>query len=410
MVLSDKILMLRKQKGWSQEELAERLGVSRQSVSKWESGASLPDLNRILDLSRLFAVTTDFLLKDEEPAEDDAPEEDPEDGEAGQEQERKREQEQEPEQKPERERTCEPEQKPEREQKQEQKPGPEGEQKRESEGQPEPEFHTFEGEWIPPEEEPQYAQYDKEYRRVTFGETMDYLEQSGEYGRQLGKGVMLCIFSPGLLMGPVGISMLPFIPGFFTEDVAGVVGCVMLLLMVAWAVSVFINGDLKIRQYKYFTKGHYILESGVEQAVSEEKEAFEDSYRRSITIGIVLCVVSVTPLLLTSVLVDAEGLVILSLLPMFLMVGVGVNLIVAACTIREAQDRILKRGMTEEEARRRALKKKKKDGLKKYEDFYWIMVVVVYFACSFSTMKWWGTWLIFVAAAAVWEFLEASQK
>lgn len=69
MTLSEKILMLRKQRGWSQEELAERLGVSRQSVSKWESGNSLPDLNRILDLSRLFEVTTDFLLKDEEPGE-----------------------------------------------------------------------------------------------------------------------------------------------------------------------------------------------------------------------------------------------------------------------------------------------------------------------------------------------------
>ena len=57
MSLSEKILMLRKQKGWSQEELAEQLGVSRQSVSKWESGTSLPDLNRILDLSRLFSVS-----------------------------------------------------------------------------------------------------------------------------------------------------------------------------------------------------------------------------------------------------------------------------------------------------------------------------------------------------------------
>ena len=66
MILSEKIYMLRKKKGWSQEELAERLGVSRQSVSKWESGASLPDLNRVLELSRIFQVTTDFLLKDEE--------------------------------------------------------------------------------------------------------------------------------------------------------------------------------------------------------------------------------------------------------------------------------------------------------------------------------------------------------
>lgn len=65
MDLSEKIMQLRKQKGWSQEELAERLDISRQSISKWESGASIPELDKILKLSNLFGVTTDYLLKDE---------------------------------------------------------------------------------------------------------------------------------------------------------------------------------------------------------------------------------------------------------------------------------------------------------------------------------------------------------
>lgn len=65
MILADKIMNLRKQQGMSQEELAHQLGISRQSVSKWESGASIPDLDKILKLSDLFGVTTDYLLKDE---------------------------------------------------------------------------------------------------------------------------------------------------------------------------------------------------------------------------------------------------------------------------------------------------------------------------------------------------------
>lgn len=65
MILSEKICVLRKRRGWSQEELAEKLSVSRQSVSKWESGASIPDIDRIILLSRLFEVSTDYLLKDE---------------------------------------------------------------------------------------------------------------------------------------------------------------------------------------------------------------------------------------------------------------------------------------------------------------------------------------------------------
>lgn len=65
MILADKIINLRKKAGWSQEELAEKLGVSRQSVSKWEGAQSVPDMDRIIRLSSVFGVSTDYLLKDE---------------------------------------------------------------------------------------------------------------------------------------------------------------------------------------------------------------------------------------------------------------------------------------------------------------------------------------------------------
>ena len=65
MKLAEKIMTLRKQRGWSQEELAQQLSVSRQSVSKWESGASVPDLDKILKMSEIFGVSTDTLLKEE---------------------------------------------------------------------------------------------------------------------------------------------------------------------------------------------------------------------------------------------------------------------------------------------------------------------------------------------------------
>ena len=65
MILADKIMALRKKAGWSQEDLAAQLNVSRQSVSKWESAQSIPDMDKVVQMSRLFGVTTDFLLKDE---------------------------------------------------------------------------------------------------------------------------------------------------------------------------------------------------------------------------------------------------------------------------------------------------------------------------------------------------------
>lgn len=70
MILADKISNLRKQKGWSQEELAYQVGVSRQAVSKWESAQSIPEIEKILLMSQIFEVTTDFLIKEEYEVED----------------------------------------------------------------------------------------------------------------------------------------------------------------------------------------------------------------------------------------------------------------------------------------------------------------------------------------------------
>ena len=73
MKLSEKIVRLRKSKGWSQEDLAEQLNVSRQAISRWEGGTAQPDAGNVLQLSNLFGVTTDYLLKDDYESDDDLP-------------------------------------------------------------------------------------------------------------------------------------------------------------------------------------------------------------------------------------------------------------------------------------------------------------------------------------------------
>lgn len=66
MNLAEKIQSLRKEKQLSQEELAEKLDISRQSVSKWESGIAMPEIDKLIMLSEIFEVTTDYLLKSDE--------------------------------------------------------------------------------------------------------------------------------------------------------------------------------------------------------------------------------------------------------------------------------------------------------------------------------------------------------
>ena len=71
MTIADRIQSLRKSKGMSQEELADRIGVSRQAVSKWESEQATPDLEKVVIMSEIFEVTTDYLLKGIEPVKAD---------------------------------------------------------------------------------------------------------------------------------------------------------------------------------------------------------------------------------------------------------------------------------------------------------------------------------------------------
>ena len=73
MNVSEKIRTLRKLKGMSQEELAEQVNISRQAVSRWEIGIALPDADNIVQLSKLFGVTTDYLLIDSYKSDEDSP-------------------------------------------------------------------------------------------------------------------------------------------------------------------------------------------------------------------------------------------------------------------------------------------------------------------------------------------------
>ncbi|MBO4689111.1 MAG: helix-turn-helix transcriptional regulator [Clostridiales bacterium] len=70
MTIADRILSLRKAKGMSQEQLADAIGVSRQAVSKWESEQATPDIDKVVIMSELFGVTTDYILKGIEPLPD----------------------------------------------------------------------------------------------------------------------------------------------------------------------------------------------------------------------------------------------------------------------------------------------------------------------------------------------------
>ena len=68
MIFSEKLQILRKNKGYTQEALADKLGVSRQAVAKWESGQIYPDISNLIQISNLMSVSVDYLVKDQDCA------------------------------------------------------------------------------------------------------------------------------------------------------------------------------------------------------------------------------------------------------------------------------------------------------------------------------------------------------
>ena len=73
MTFGEKLQKLRKAKGWTQEDLAAQISISRQALSKWEQGAVIPDTENVLQISKIFGVSTDYLLNDDYESDADIP-------------------------------------------------------------------------------------------------------------------------------------------------------------------------------------------------------------------------------------------------------------------------------------------------------------------------------------------------
>lgn len=212
MIFAEKLIQLRKKAGWSQEELAEQMNVSRQSVSKWEGAQSVPDLEKMIRLSRLFGVTTDYLLKDE----------------------------------------------------------------------------------IEEEGAPAVSEEASSRRYVSLQEANAFLNAKTITSRTIAYGVFLCILSPICLLilgvlsesGKYGLS----------ENVAGGIGMIILLAIVAIAVAIFIHSGSKTSSFQYLEKEVFETEYGVTGMVKERREAFRDTYTRNNIIGACLCVLAIIPL------------------------------------------------------------------------------------------------------------------
>ena len=312
MNLSERITEQRRIRGWSQEELAYRLGVSRQAVSKWESSQSTPDLERIIQMSELFGVTTDWLLKGEII-----------------------------------------------------------------------ESYSY-------EEDPKQ----QNIRIVTREEAMDFLNQRSLKAQKIAFATMLCIVSPAPLIILAAMAEQG-IPGL-SDNTAALIGLIALFGMIAYAVYLFMISGAKEEPYRFLKTEPYELEAGAAERIMERKSRYMVTYHQGISTGVVLCILSVVPLL-ASVLLERDVMVVGSVGLLLVIVASGVRKIICVSMIRSGFSVLLQ----DEEYSVSARKENQKNDM--ISSTYWSIVTAGYLLWSFLSHDWHITWLVFVVAGVLYE-------
>lgn len=314
MILADKIIELRKKNGWSQEELAEKMDVSRQSISKWEGAQSVPDMNRILRLSEIFGVSTDLLLKDDLSLED-----------------------------------------------------------------------KDETQIVP-------AAYDDiETKAFSMEEASAFLAHKSKAAVHIAIGVMMCILSPILIIVIEGLKEGGFL--LISEDKAEGIGLIVMFIMIGIAVALFVVTGLKGQPFEYLETELIDTSYGVDGMVRERKEHFRNTFIYQLTIGIVLCVMSVVPIFTALILFgDNDTPMTIATAILLMLVAIGVLLIVRVSIIWGAYQMILEEGDYTRDAK---IEKKKNRHI---EAIYWMSITAIYLAYSFVTQNWDKSWIIWPVA------------
>lgn len=312
MIFADKLIQLRKKAGWSQEELAEQMNVTRQSVSKWEGAQSVPDLDKMIRLSKLFGVSTDYLLKDE----------------------------------------------------------------------------------IENEESNILSDKISTLRRVSMEEANEFLSVKVRTAKSIAFAAFLCILSPICLLILGAISEIPEYG--LSENAAGGIGMIVLLLLVAIAVVIFISSGSKSAPFEYLEKEVFETEYGVNEMVAPRKAQYHGTYTRNNIIGVCLCIIAFIPFFAGTIVNDKNDLLLTIMLSVSLVIaGIGVVFFINSGVIWASYEKLLQEGDYSK------AKKEENSVIATISTIYWLIATAIYLGYSLSTNEWGYSWIIWVVAGVV---------
>lgn len=307
MLFSEKLVYLRKKSGLTQEALAEALGVSRQSISKWEGAGAMPEMAKIIEISKYFHVSTDFLLLDSMTTADEVTD-------------------------------------------------------------------------LPAEDT---------LSSVTLEDADAYMNHLVARAPRVARATSLFI-----------LSALPVVlSGIKDTDGAYALGTIGTLIVVATGVFLLVGGAKMPEDFQRFDDP-IDTAYGVDGAMKKRRNDYAPLHRRNLAAGIVLCILSAAPLLISSATND-DGTIALGLAATLCIVAAGVYLIVRTAVIEEGFEKILEQG---------GFTRRKKIARRRYAPApraYYLLILMIYLGTSFYTGKWQYTWIIWPAALFI-KFIAAS--
>ena len=339
MLLSEKIMSLRKRNGWSQEELAQQLGVSRQSVSKWESMASIPDIQKIMAMSELFGVSTDYLLKDElEELPTTAI--------------------------------------------------------KASSGITDATASAAKS--VPTSEDASASKTVVPTLNVSLETATEYLDAVARTSRPTSFAITLFILGPALLvsLGAYSEDALYFDPTRISPDALGIAGVCLMMLFIAAGVGLLILQDMKLAKFKQFKKTNLELQYGVEAAVRRRAESTESLRYMQQAAGVCLTILSAIPFLVA--LYIGVGLTFaIGFLAAAILVSLGVYLLIYSGILRDGYRVLLQEGDFSHDEK--SSKKDYESTALRYRPIvkaYFSVITLLYVGYSFITNDWKSSWII----------------
>lgn len=222
-----------------------------------------------------------------------------------------------------------------------------------------------------------------EIRRVGIDEAEGYIQNMAEYGKRIGLGVMMCIWSP--------IPLLVFATRLKAE-IVGVAGVVVLLAIVAVAVGIFITTGIEMSRYNYLSEEFFVLESSARVILEKRRDEARIIFGKRIAFGVGLCIIGAGPLILTAALNGSEGVIGLGASLLLLIVSAGIYQFIRWGMPFGCYDQLLRKDDYQHW-------KKSKTLTDKIAGVYWPLVVAIYLGYSFITNDWGRSWIIWPVAA-----------